>query len=63
MRINIRKAAPIVATGLGCIGVIVTAVLAAKKAPEIQDAVEEARLERGGYLKPIEAIKAAAPSA
>ena len=63
MRINIRKAAPIVATGLGCIGVIVTAVLAAKKAPEIQDAVEEARLERGGYLKPIEAIKAAAPFA
>lgn len=63
MRINIRKAAPIVATGLGCVGVIVTAVLAAKKASEIQDAVKEARLERGGYLKPIEVVKAAGPSA
>lgn len=63
MRINIRKAAPLIATGLACAGVIGTAILAAKKIPEAKKAVEEARLERGGYLKPTEIVKAAAPSA
>ena len=63
MRINIRKAGPLIATGLACAGVIVTALLAVKKAPEVQEAVEDARLERGGDLKPLEVVKAAAPSA
>lgn len=63
MRINIRKAAPLIATGVACAGVVITAILAAKKGPEVQNAVEEARLERGGYLKPTELIKAAAPTA
>lgn len=63
MRINIRKTGPLIATGLACAGVIITALLAVKKAPEVQEAVEEARLERGGALNPIEVIKAAAPSA
>ncbi len=63
MRISIRKAGPLIATGLACAGVIVTALLAAKKAPEVQEAVEEARLERGGSLKPVEVVKAVAPSA
>lgn len=63
MRINIRKAGPLIATGLACAGVIVTALLAVKKAPEVQEAVEEARLERGGSLQPIEIVKAAVPSA
>ena len=63
MRINIRKAGPLIATGLACAGVIVTALLAVKKAPEVQEAVEDERLERGGALHPIEVIKAAAPSA
>lgn len=63
MRINIRKSGPLIATGLACAGVIVTALLAAKKAPEIQTAVEEARVERRGALKPLEIVKAVAPSA
>ena len=63
MRINIRKAGPLIATGLACAGVIVTALLAVKKAPEVQEAVEDARSERGGVLNPIEVVKAAAPSA
>lgn len=63
MRINIRKAGPLIATGLACAGVIVTALLAVKKAPEVQKAVEDARLEQGGALKPLEVVKAAAPSA
>lgn len=63
MRINIRKAGPLIATGLACAGVIVTALLAVKKAPEIQEAVEDARLERGRDLKPLEVVKVAAPSA
>lgn len=63
MRINIRKATPLIATGVACAGVVITAILAAKKGPEVQKAVEEARLERGGYLKPTELIKAAAPTA
>ena len=63
MRINIRKAGPLIATGLACAGVIVTALLAVKKAPEVQEAVEDARSERGGALNPIEVVKAAAPSA
>ena len=63
MRINIRKAGPLIATGLACAGVIMTALLAAKKAPEVRKAVEEARLEQGGSLKPIEIVKAVAPSA
>lgn len=63
MRINIRKAGSLVATGLACAGVIATALLAVKKAPEVQEAVEDARSERSGVLNPIEVIKAAAPSA
>ena len=63
MRINIRKTGPLIATGLACAGVIITALLAVKKAPEVQEAVEDARLERGGVLNPIEVVKAAAPSA
>ena len=63
MRINIRKTGPLIATGLACAGVIITALLAVKKAPEVQEAVEDARLERGGVLSPIEVVKAAAPSA
>ena len=63
MRINIRKAGPLIATGLASAGVIVTALLAVKKAPEVQEAVEDARSERGGVLNPIEIVKAAAPSA
>lgn len=63
MRINIRKAGPLIATGLACAGVIATALLAAKKAPEVREAVEEAHLERGEDLKPIEVVKAAAPLA
>ena len=63
MRINIRKTGPLIATGLACAGVIATALLAVKKAPEVQEAVEDARSERGGVLNPIEVVKAAAPSA
>ena len=48
MRINIRKAGSLMAPGLACAGVIGTALLAVKKAPEVQEAVEDARLERGG---------------
>lgn len=63
MRINIRKAGPLIATGLACAGVIVTALLAVKKAPEVREAVEDARSEQDGVLSPIGVIKAAAPSA
>ena len=63
MRINIRKTGPLVATGLACAGVIITALLAVKKAPEVRKAVEDARLEHDGVLTPIDVVKAAAPSA
>lgn len=63
MRINIRKTGPLIATGLACAGVIITALLAVKKAPEVQNAVEDARREHDGVLTPIEVVKAAAPSA
>ena len=63
MRINIRKAAPLIATGLACAGVVVTTILAVKKGPKTLEAVEDARLERGGHLTPVETIKAAAPTA
>ena len=62
MRINIRKAAPLVATGLACVGVIVTAVLAAKEVPKVKERLDEKKQELDvEELTVIETVKTAAP--
>lgn len=61
MRINIQKSSSAIATGLACVGVIATAILAAKKAPELTEQIREAKLERGGPLSTGDLVKTAAP--
>lgn len=61
MRINIRNHGAAIATGLACVGVIATSLLAAKKLPEAKECVQKRELERGSPLPPVELVKVAAP--
>lgn len=57
----IKRNAPTILTTIGGVGVIVTAVLAAKETPKALQLIEEAKVEKGEELSKFEVVKVAAP--
>lgn len=57
----IKKNAPIILSGVGAVGVVATAVMAAKAAPKVQSILEEAKEEKGEELTKWEKVNLAGP--
>lgn len=57
----IKKNAPIILSGVGAVGVVATAVMAAKAAPKVASILEEAKEEKGEELTKWEKVNLAGP--
>lgn len=60
MNNQLKKAIPMLLTGIGCIGVVVTAVLSGKASVKAHDILEKEREKKGDDLTPKEKVKAVA---
>ena len=62
MKLFLKKHSPLILTGIGGVGVVVTTITAVKATPKALSLLEEAKEEKGADLTSIEKIKIAGPT-